>query len=85
MLESNDLPRRGRGLPPKEAAAYCGVTVATLAKWRQLGTGPSYSAALGRDPRYHLDDLDAFLWGRGLVGNSMEAKHQRARHKQDSP
>ncbi|MBV9062978.1 MAG: hypothetical protein JOY77_08640 [Alphaproteobacteria bacterium] len=51
------------------------------AKWRQLGIGPRYSAALGRDPRYHADDLDAFLWGAGVVSNSVEAKHLRRERK----
>ncbi len=73
--------RRGRGLTAKEAAEYCGVAIATLAKWRQRGWGPSYSCALGRDPRYHAEDLDAFLWGGGLVGNSVEAAQQRKERK----
>jgi hypothetical protein len=57
------------------------VAVATLAKWRYLGKGPPYSCALDRDPRYHQDDLDAYLWGGGLVGNSMEARHKRRARK----
>jgi len=74
--------RRGRGMTAKEAAAYCGVTVATLASWRQRSSiGPKFSARLGRDPRYHIDDLDAFLWGDQVVTNSVEAKHQRAGRK----
>jgi hypothetical protein len=64
-----------------EAAAHLGVKPSTLAKWRQKGNGPHFSTALGRDPRYHLDDLDAFLWGDGLVGNSVEAKHRRSERK----
>lgn len=73
--------RRGRGLTAQEAAEYLGVKVSTLAKWRQLGVGPPYSDRLGRDPRYHADDLDEFLWGDGVAHNSVEAKHRRRRRK----
>lgn len=69
--------RRGRGLTAHEAAQLLGVKVSTLAKWRQLGIGPAYSDSLGRDPRYHPDDLDEFLWGKGVVRNSVEAKQRR--------
>lgn len=69
--------RRGRGLTAQEAAAVLGVKVSTLAKWRQLGKGPVYSDRLGRDPRYHPLDLDDFLWGEGVVRNSVEAKSRR--------
>jgi len=73
--------RRGPGMTAKAAADYCGVRPSTLAKWRQLGTGPRFSDRLGRDPRYHLDDLDAFLWGDGVVSNSVEANMRRSERK----
>lgn len=73
--------RSGRGLTAQEAAAQLGVKVSTLAKWRQLGIGPPYSDSLGRDPRYHPDDLDEFLWGEGVARNSVEAKHRRRRRR----
>ena len=73
--------RRGRGLTAHDAAEYLGVKVSTLAKWRQLGIGPPYSDRLGRDPRYHADDLDEFLWGDGVAHNSIEAKHRRRRRR----
>ncbi len=73
--------RRGRGLTAQEAAEYLGVKVSTLAKWRQLGVGPPYSDRLGRDPRYHTDDLNEFLWGDGVARNSVEAKHRRRRRR----
>jgi len=61
----------------REAADYCGVSLYTLRNWRQAGKGPPYSAALGRDPRYHQADLDAFLWGGGVVNNPVEARRVR--------
>lgn len=77
--EGRETPpsRRGRGLTAQEAAQVLGVKVSTLAKWRQRGVGPPYSDSLGRDPRYHPDDIDAFLWGEGVVMNSVEAKQRR--------
>jgi excisionase family DNA binding protein len=80
-MSDEQATRTGRGLTAQEAAAYLGVKVSTLAKWRQIGVGPPYSARLGRDPRYHKDDLDQFLWGDGVVGNSVEAKHRRRRRR----
>jgi len=76
--------RRGRGLTANEAASYCGVKPSTLAKWRLKGIGPRFSTALGRDPRYHVDDLDAFLWGEGVVINSAEASERRLKRKNHS-
>lgn len=76
-----DKVRRGRGLTAQEAAQFLGVKVSTLAKWRLLGVGPPYSDSLGRDPRYNQDDLDAFLWGEGVVHNSGEAKQRRRRRR----
>lgn len=78
---SVDKVRRGRGLTAQEAAHFLGVKVSTLAKWRLLGVGPPYSDSLGRDPRYHQDDLDTFLWGEGVVHNSGEAKQRRRRRR----
>lgn len=80
---SNAKRRSGRGLTAPEAAAQLGVKVSTLAKWRQLGIGPPYSDSLGRDPRYHPDDLDEFLWGEGVARNSVEAKHRRRKRRLD--
>jgi hypothetical protein len=73
--------RRGRGMTAQEAAAYLSVKISTLAKWRKKGKGPRFSDALDRSPRYHQDDLDNFLWGDGLVGNSVEATERRARRR----
>jgi Helix-turn-helix domain len=72
--------RSGPAMDAKAAAAYCSIKPSTLAKYRQRGTGPRYSTALGRDPRYHKDDLDAWLWG-DMAGNSVEAAHQRTHRR----
>lgn len=80
-----EAARRGRGLTAHEAAEFLGVKISTLAKWRQLGIGPPYSDRLGRDPRYHSADLDDFLWGEGVVRNSVEAKHRRRRRRATAP
>lgn len=83
-VHNEPLIRRGRGLTAQEAADVLGVKLSTLAKWRQLGIGPPYSDRLGRDPRYHPEDLDEFLWGEGVVRNSVEAKHRRRRRRSDA-
>ncbi|TAM44328.1 MAG: DNA-binding protein [Acidobacteria bacterium] len=43
-----------------EAAAYIGVSAATLPSWRSRGLGPRY-VKLNRAVRYLEADLDAFL------------------------
>ena len=76
---NSERVRRGKGLTAHQAADILGVKVSTLAKWRQRGIGPPYSDCLGRDPRYHPDDLDQFLWGEGMVRNTGEARQRRSR------
>ena len=44
----------------REAAAYLGLAVSTLNKWRCYGTGPKY-LKLGRAVRYTKEGLDLFL------------------------
>ena len=65
-----------RWVTASEAAHYLGVSILTLSKWRLRGTGPRYSAALGRDPRYRLSDLAAFMDIK-VVTNTIEAKTAR--------
>ena len=43
-----------------EAAAYLGLAVSTLNKWRCYGEGPKY-LKLGRAVRYRKQELDQFL------------------------
>jgi len=48
----------------KEAAAYLGVSVATLERWRRLGIGPIYSRTVPGNKKapviYLKRDLDAY-------------------------
>ena len=61
-----------RWVTPMEAARYLSVTTGTLAKWRQQGIGPRYSAAMGRDPRYRMAHLVSFMDSK-MAGNTREA------------
>jgi len=73
-------PLEDRWLPPVEAAKYLGVEVGTLSKWRLRGKGPVYSAGLGRDPRYQLSDLLAYMTSK-MAANTREANTIRKEHK----
>lgn len=73
-------PLEDRWLPPAEAAKYLGVEVGTLSKWRLRGKGPIYSAGLGRDPRYQLSDLMAYMASK-MATNTREARAIRRDHK----
>lgn len=55
---SDDTPRTLLNTP--QAAAYLGLAVSTMNKWRCHGGGPEF-LKLGRAVRYDRDDLDAFL------------------------
>ena len=48
-------------LSTPEAAAYLGLAVSTLNKWRVYGTAGPRFLKLGRAVRYLRSDLDAFL------------------------
>lgn len=45
----------------KAAAAYLGVSVALMRKWRQLGQGGPVWCHMGRLVRYAPVDLDAYI------------------------
>ena len=55
----------------KNAAAYCGLTVKTLAIKRSQGTGPKFRK-LGKI-FYFREDLDAWLKG-GVVNSTAQAR-----------
>jgi len=48
-----------------EAAAYLGLAVSTLNKWRCYGSGPKF-LKLGRSVRYRQSELDHFAETRML-------------------
>lgn len=73
-----------RWLAAGDAAAYLGVAVLTLSKWRLRGIGPRYSAALSRDPRYRLSDLVAFMNSK-IVTNTVEARSVRRDSTKNHP
>ena len=54
-------------LVPREAAAMLRKPVRTLANWRYLGYGPRY-LHVGRDVRYRLTDIEAWLDGHAHGG-----------------
>jgi len=84
QTQERDVPKLSplddRWLPPAEAAKYLGVEVSTLSKWRLRGKGPAYSAGLGRDPRYQLSELLAYMASK-MATNTREAKTIRREHK----
>ncbi len=47
-------------LTPKEAAAFLKVSIHTLAKWRQLKTGPAYTRT-GNRIKYSRKALETYL------------------------
>lgn len=54
-------------LSPEEAAAYLGVSMQLMAKWRGDGEGPVYSK-LGARVSYSTEDLDGFMAERRVRG-----------------
>ena len=51
-------------LPPKQAAAYLGVSLGTLEVWRCKKRYPLPYVKVGRLVKYRQSDLDAFLEAR---------------------
>ncbi len=51
-----------------EVAARVGVSVATVRRWRQLGTGPLY-LKIGALARYRLQDIHDWLDSRPTGGD----------------
>ena len=56
-------------LPATDAARYCGLSTAYLAKMRSIGGGPAY-LKLGRRVVYSTDDLDDWLAARRRTSTS---------------
>lgn len=56
-----------RYLRPREAAAYLGVTKATLDAWRSRGQGPRYRKPSASVVIYEVPDLDAWISDQPLI------------------
>ena len=55
-----EAAHHGRLMTPPAAAAYLGVVVNTLAKWRHYGQGPGY-IKFGSKVFYEREVIDAWL------------------------
>jgi len=64
-------------LRTSEAASYLKVQPTTLEQWRWSGRGPRF-AKIGRNVRYRLSDLDAFMQER-VFTSTTEAKERSLR------
>jgi len=62
LLERSPMDSQKTWLDPHEAAAYCGISVHTLERYRQHGIGPRYSLVAGTKlVRYFRGRLDEWL------------------------
>ena len=78
-----DKPRPVIRLTSRQAAEYLGVSIKTLARWRDLrrqglDRGPAFFAPKGGMPFYVLADLDEYL-ARSRVAPSRPAAPSLAR------
>jgi len=67
-------------LTPRDASAFLGLSRSGLAKLRLTGGGPPF-IKLGRQVRYRLGDLEA--WLRGEVRSSTSDPGPQPFHKDD--
>jgi excisionase family DNA binding protein len=56
----NEIQQRETRLTRKQAAAYLGVSVPTMARWASKGIGPIYYV-MGGKARYLVPDLDSYI------------------------
>jgi excisionase family DNA binding protein len=65
-------------LTQQQLADELEVSLRTLERWRQQGTGPAF-IRVGRSPRYRRADIDAWLerqrQTRGRVGMPIAVRH----------
>jgi excisionase family DNA binding protein len=54
-------PKPREYLSPAQVAELLGLSVATLARWRRLGVGPTWRRCGDRLVRYMRSDLDAWM------------------------
>ena len=68
---TRDLRPDDNWLNPAQAAAYLGIAVSTLAKWRVAGSGPPFHRPRPRIVRYLRSELDAWFGGQhGSTGGA---------------
>ena len=67
-----------RLLNDHEVAARVGVSVATVRRWRQLGTGPLYMK-IGALVRYRPRDIQEWLDGRPVGGDPSDSLQEFGR------
>ncbi len=67
-----------RLLNDHEVAARVGVSVATVRRWRQLGTGPLYMK-IGALVRYRPRDIQEWLDGRPMGGDPSDLMQESQR------
>lgn len=60
VMENTVSDRPAEWLSRTEAAEYLGVAPKTMAQWAHYKRGPRY-ARFGRDTRYRITDLDAWV------------------------
>lgn len=61
-------------LMPEHAAAYLGVSLIQLYRWRRSGIGPPYLVWGRRTLRYRVADLDRWLQSQDSVVNTAQAE-----------
>jgi excisionase family DNA binding protein len=67
-MSNNIAKPEDRLFTPAETAKYLGVSIATLAKWRCLGTQQLPFVRAGRLIRYRLTDVHKYLDSRTQQG-----------------
>jgi excisionase family DNA binding protein len=66
-MEETALHSGGKLLTTRELAAYLGVPVQTVYRWRACGTAPE-AIKVGRHMRYRLSSVNAWLNARVAGG-----------------
>ena len=68
-MPNTQSSKRPQLVPERDAASYLHMAVPTLRKWRVFGDGPPFYK-LGRNIRYDIADLDAWIAARRYTSTS---------------